>query len=111
MFLKLARLRASHVTRFAVIKSWLKMAVLIDRSKRKPNVKNRADEAIEKVVLDYAVHQPTHGQHRTRNELRSKVSSCLAAALALSGLGMASRTSKSACKHWKPKLHPWSGKS
>lgn len=43
---------------------------LIDRSKRKPNVKNRVDEAIEKAVLDYAINQPAHGQHRTSNELR-----------------------------------------
>lgn len=45
---------------------------LIDRSKRKPNVKNRVDEAIEKAVLDYAINQPAHGQHRTSNELRKQ---------------------------------------
>jgi hypothetical protein len=45
---------------------------LIDRSKRKPNVKNRVDEAIEKTVLDYAINQPAHGQHRTSNELRKQ---------------------------------------
>jgi transposase InsO family protein len=45
---------------------------LIDRSKRKPNVKNRVDESIEKAVLDYAINQPAHGQHRTSNELRKQ---------------------------------------
>lgn len=45
---------------------------LIDRSKRKPNVKNRVDEAVEKAVLDYAINQPAHGQHRTSNELRKQ---------------------------------------
>ena len=45
---------------------------LIDQSKRKPNVKNRVDEAIEKAVLDYAINQPAHGQHRTSNELRKQ---------------------------------------
>jgi len=45
---------------------------LIDRTKRKPNVKNRVDESIEKAVLDYAVNQPAHGQHRTSNELRKQ---------------------------------------
>jgi transposase InsO family protein len=45
---------------------------LIDRSKRKPNVKNRVDEPIEKAVLDYAINQPAHGQHRTSNELRKQ---------------------------------------
>lgn len=45
---------------------------LIDRSKRKPNLKNRVDEAIEKAVLDYSIEQPAHGQHRTSNELRKQ---------------------------------------
>ena len=45
---------------------------LIDRSKRKPNVKNRVDEAVEKAVLDYAINLPAHGQHRTSNELRKQ---------------------------------------
>lgn len=45
---------------------------LIDRSKRKPNVKNRVNESIEKAVLDYAINQPAHGQHRTSNELRKQ---------------------------------------
>lgn len=43
---------------------------LISRSKRTPNVKNRVDPTIEKAVLDYALEQPAHGQHRTSNELR-----------------------------------------
>ena len=43
---------------------------LINRSKRTPNVKNRVDSATEKTVLDYALEQPAHGQHRTSNELR-----------------------------------------
>lgn len=43
---------------------------LISRSKYTPNLKNRIDPAIEKAVLDYAVEQPAHGQHRTSNELR-----------------------------------------
>ena len=43
---------------------------LISRSKRTPNLKNRIDPVIEKAVLDYAVEQPAHGQHRTSNELR-----------------------------------------
>lgn len=45
---------------------------LIDRSKRKPNLKNRVDEVIEKAVLDYSIAQPAHGQHRTSNELRKQ---------------------------------------
>lgn len=45
---------------------------LISRSKRTPNLKNRVDETIEKAVLEYALEQPAHGQHRTSNELRKK---------------------------------------
>lgn len=43
---------------------------LISCSKRTPNLKNRIDPAIERAVLDYAVEQSAHGQHRTSNELR-----------------------------------------
>ncbi|HEY6528395.1 MAG TPA: IS481 family transposase [Cellvibrionaceae bacterium] len=45
---------------------------LINKSRRAPNHKNRVDDAIEKAVLDYAVAQPAHGQHRTSNELRKQ---------------------------------------
>lgn len=45
---------------------------LINQSRRVPNLKNRADEATERAVVDYAVEFPAHGQHRTSNELRKK---------------------------------------
>jgi len=45
---------------------------LINKSRRTPNPKNRVDETVEKAVLDYAVAQPAHGQHRTSNELRKQ---------------------------------------
>lgn len=45
---------------------------LFDRTRRKPNHKNRVEEAIELVVKDYAVEYPAHGQLRTSNELRKK---------------------------------------
>lgn len=45
---------------------------LIDKSRRKANVKNRVDEATEQAVIDSAVEQPAFGQHRTSNELRKK---------------------------------------
>lgn len=43
---------------------------LIDKSRRRPNIKNRVDDATEQAVISYAVEQPSHGQHRTSNELR-----------------------------------------
>lgn len=43
---------------------------LFDRSRRKPNLANRVDQAIEERVVAYAIDYPTHGQLRTSNELR-----------------------------------------
>lgn len=45
---------------------------LIDKSRRKPNLKNRIDEATELTVTNYAIEYPAHGQHRTSNELRKQ---------------------------------------
>lgn len=45
---------------------------LIDKNRRKPNVKNRVDELTEDAVLAYAVEQPAHGQVRASNELRKR---------------------------------------
>lgn len=45
---------------------------LINRSRKAPNLKNRVDETTEKAVIEYAVAEPAHGQHRTSNELRKK---------------------------------------
>jgi transposase InsO family protein len=45
---------------------------LIDRSRRKPNLKNRVDEQTEAAVVAYAVEQPAHGQVRASNELRKR---------------------------------------
>ena len=38
---------------------------LVNKSRRTPNPKNRVDEATEKAVVEYALDQPAHGQHRT----------------------------------------------
>lgn len=45
---------------------------LIDKSRRKPNIKNRTDEATEAAVLQHALDEPAHGQTRASNELRKK---------------------------------------
>jgi len=45
---------------------------LLDQNRRKPNFKNRVDEAIESAVKEYAIDFPAHGQHRTSNELRKQ---------------------------------------
>lgn len=48
------------------------VAALFDENRRKPNIKNRVDEAVEKAVVEYAIEFPAHGQHRASNELRKR---------------------------------------
>lgn len=43
---------------------------LLDKNRRKPNVKNRVDEVAERAVCNWAIESPAHGQVRTSNELR-----------------------------------------
>ena len=45
---------------------------LIQTSRRKPNPKNRVDDAIEAAVIAYGLEQPAHGQLRASNELRQR---------------------------------------
>lgn len=45
---------------------------LLERSRRKPNLENRVDEATEQRVTSYAIDYPTHGQLRASNELRKE---------------------------------------
>ena len=45
---------------------------LLDKSRRKPNPKNRVEPQIEQAVLDFALEYPAHGQVRVSNELRKK---------------------------------------
>jgi transposase InsO family protein len=45
---------------------------LIDKNRRKPNIKNRVDEHTETAVIEYAIEEPAHGQVRASNQLRKK---------------------------------------
>lgn len=45
---------------------------LFDANRRKPNLKNRTDDATENAVIAYATEQPAHGQVRVSNELRQR---------------------------------------
>ncbi len=42
---------------------------LIDANRRKPNIKNRVEEATEAAVSAFALEQPAFGQARVSNEL------------------------------------------
>jgi transposase InsO family protein len=43
---------------------------LLEKSRRKPNLKNRVDEDTEAAVVAFALDYPACGQHRASNELR-----------------------------------------
>ena len=45
---------------------------LIDANRRKPNPKNRVEEATEMAVAAFAIEQPAFGQVRVSNELRKR---------------------------------------
>lgn len=45
---------------------------LFEANRRVPNLKNRVDPAIEKLVIEYAIEEPAHGQTRASNELRKR---------------------------------------
>ena len=45
---------------------------LIDANRRKPNPKNRVEEATESAVTAFALEQPAFGQVRVSNELRQR---------------------------------------
>uniref|UniRef100_UPI003F6E16A7 helix-turn-helix domain-containing protein n=1 Tax=Pseudochrobactrum sp. HB0163 TaxID=3450708 RepID=UPI003F6E16A7 len=44
-------------------------AALIERTRRKPNLANRVDNATEQAVQGFALEFPAYGQARTSNEL------------------------------------------
>jgi transposase InsO family protein len=48
------------------------LEALLDKSRRKPNLKNRVDEATEQAVLKFALDFPAYGQVRVSNELRKQ---------------------------------------
>lgn len=45
---------------------------LIEKTRRKPNFKNRIDEKTEEAVVSFAIEQPAFGQVRASNELRKR---------------------------------------
>ena len=45
---------------------------LLDANRRKPNLKNRVEEEVERAVVAFALDFPAYGQVRTSNELRKQ---------------------------------------
>jgi len=48
------------------------MDALMEKSRRKPNLRNRVDPEVEKAVVDLALEDPSMGQKRASNELRER---------------------------------------
>jgi hypothetical protein len=67
---------------------------LFERTRRKPNLANRVDEAVEQAVIKSATDFPAYGQARTSNELRKLGCLCHLPAFVLSGCAMIWRTSR-----------------
>ncbi len=77
---------------------------LFERTRRKPNLANRVDQATEDAVIKSATDFPAYGQARTSNELRKLVSSSRHQESGRSGCGTIWPTSKSGSRRWKPRL-------
>lgn len=45
---------------------------LLEKTRRKPNLKNRVESDTEQSVLDFAIEYPAYGQARASNELRKR---------------------------------------
>ena len=45
---------------------------LLEKSRKKPNLRNRMDQSIEKRILEFAFEYPAYGQFRVSNELRKE---------------------------------------
>jgi hypothetical protein len=61
---------------------------LFDANRRKPNMRNRIEPAIESAVVDSAIQEWAHGQTRTSNELRKTGVFVSPSGVAVSGYAM-----------------------
>jgi transposase InsO family protein len=76
---------------------------LINKSRRTPNIKNRADEQTEQAVVVSAIDFPAYGQHRTSNELRKQ-------GVFISGSGVRSIWLRHNLENFKKRLKALEGK-
>ena len=69
---KLMGLSRDTFYRYQTAKAEGGIEALFDANRRKPNPKNRVEDATEAAVVAYATEQPAHGQVRVSNELRQR---------------------------------------
>lgn len=48
------------------------LEALKEKNRKKPNIRNRVSEDVERSVVEYALEQPAHGQKRTSDVLRQR---------------------------------------
>jgi hypothetical protein len=62
---------ATHICYQAAVEAG-GVEALVEKSRRKPNQKNRTDERTEAAVVAFALDFPAYGQVRASNELRKQ---------------------------------------
>jgi len=77
---------------------------LREKSRRKPNVKNRTAPEVEEAICELAVEQPAYGQLRVSNELRKK-------GILISPAGVRSVWMRYGLEIFKKRLHNLEGKA
>jgi len=78
---------------------------LAEISRKKPNLKNRADPDIEQAVVAFALEQPAYGQVRVANELQKRAIKVSAAGVRTIGCATICRPSSIGLRRSRRRWH------